>query len=297
MWRYVLFWVSAHTLGRLPIWALYPLCDLLGELAYWLCPGRRRHVWHNLRHILGPQAHPSQLRRLARRTFRNVARYYGDLVHMPYLDVRRFYQSRLVHHGFEEHFLPALAQGRGVIILSAHLGNPELAVQGLLFHNIRVVALTEPLHPPRLSRLVDRLRSSKGHTFLPVGVGGVKAAVQALRRGGVVALMGDRDIQGPRAPLPFFGREANMPTGPMEMALRTGATVLPIFCHRRGPRLEVFIEPPLELVRSGSLEEDVRLNTLRFLNRLEEHLRKDPAQWIVLEPVWDTDGDKSHGQG
>jgi len=296
MWKYVLFWVAVRTIGRLPLRLVYALCDLAGEVAYWACPGRRRHVWDNLCHVMGPQAPKAEVRRAARRVFRNVARYYGDLVRLPRLDVQEFYRRRLRHHGFQEHLLPAIASGRGVIILSGHMGNPELAVQALLAHGIRVVALTEPLRPPKLSRLVDGLRSSKGHTFLPVGVAGVRAALQALRRGGVVALMGDRDIEGPRARLPFFGEEASMPIGPMEMALRTGAQVVPVFCYRQGEVLEVFVEPPLELTVSGSLEEDVRLNTLRFLARLEEHLRRDPSQWIVLEPIWDTDGGaRGHG--
>ncbi len=295
MWRYWLFWVAVRTVGRLPLPLVYALCDLAGEVAYWAFPRRRRHVWDNLRHIMGSQAPRAQVRRAARRVFRHVARYYGDLVCLPRLDVQEFYRRRLRHHGLQEHLLPAIASGRGVIILSGHMGNPELALQGLLAHGIRAVALTEPLRPPKLSRLVDGLRSSQGHTFLPVGVAGVRAALQALRQGGVVALMGDRDIQGPRARLPFFGQETSMPVGPIEMALRTGAQVVPVFCYRRGDKLEVFIEPPLELTVSGYRQEDVRINTLRFLARLEEHLRRDPSQWIVLEPVWDTDGGEGYG--
>jgi len=217
---------------------------------------------------------------------------------MPYLDVYSFYCQHLTHHGFYEHFLPALSQGKGVILLSGHLGNPELAVQGLLAHGIKVVALTEPLHPPQLSQLVDRLRSRKGHTFLPVSVAGVRAAIKTLRQGGVVALMGDRDIQGPRARLPFLGTEASMPIGPIEVALRTGAIVLPVFSFRRGHGLEVFVHPPMEITRGGSLEEDVLANTLRFLQILETYVRRDPGQWIVLEAIWDTEERKdNYGQG
>jgi KDO2-lipid IV(A) lauroyltransferase len=288
MWKYVLFVVALHTLGRLPLRPLYRFCACVGDLVYWLFPRLRRNVWDNMRHVLGPQASRGEVRRAARRVFRNVAKYYADLVHMPRLDLNDLYHRRMNIRGLEENLRPALAQGRGVIIMSAHMGSPELAMQALLMAGIQGMALTEPLRPARLSRLVDGLRSSQGLTFLPVGVTGVKAAMRTLRSGGVVALMGDRDIEGPKALLPLCGYETLVPTGPMELALRTGATVIPAFCYRRGwEGLEVVLEEPLELVRTGNFQEDVLVNTRRFLERFERYLRQEPSQWLVLERVWD----------
>ncbi|OGO48072.1 MAG: hypothetical protein A2W34_04700 [Chloroflexi bacterium RBG_16_64_32] len=173
-------------------------------------------------------------------------------------------------------------------MLSAHLGNPELAVQGILPRGVKVFALTEPVQPHRVARLVDNLRASKGHSFAPVGFAGVKRAVQTLRGGGIVALMGDRDIEGPKASLPFFGEEAMMPTGPIEVALRTGATVIPSFSMRTGKDgIETHLEEPLDLERTGDRERDARTNTLRFLARVERRLREHPDQWVVLESIWD----------
>jgi lauroyl/myristoyl acyltransferase len=287
MWKFLLLFLSLHTLGRLPLGALYRLCDLVGEGLYLLAPRLRRRVLDNMRHVLGPQAPRREVGRAARSVFRNVARYYADLITIPRLDVREFHDRRLRYWGFDEHVLPALQRGQGVIVVSCHFGSPELAIQGLIARGVRALCLTEPLSPPRLSRLVDRLRSSQGHTFLPVGVGSVKAAVRLLKRGGLVALLGDRDVVGPRALLPFLGQETYVPTGPVELALRTGALLVPVFSYRRDGRIEVLVEPPLELERGGSLEEDVRLNTLRFLERFERHLRRDPGQWIVMEAIWD----------
>jgi KDO2-lipid IV(A) lauroyltransferase len=168
------------------------------------------------------------------------------------------------------------------------MGNPELAVQGMLPRGVKAFALTEPLQPPRLSRLVDRLRASKGNVFAPVGFAGVKQAIKTIRAGGVVALMGDRDIEGPRASLPFFGEEALMPVGPIEVALRTGATLLPCFTIRtRDGNIEAFVEERLELQRTGDMEADAHAGALLFLQRLERRLREHPDQWVVLESIWD----------
>src|SRR3970282_1207265 len=118
------------------------------------------------------------------------------------------------------------------------------------------------------SRLVDRLRASKGNVFAPVGFAGVKRAMRTIREGGVVALMGDRDIEGPRASLPFFGEETLMPVGPIEVALRTGAPVLPCFTIRTGgANIEAFVEERLELQRTGDMDAAARAGPMLFLVR------------------------------
>jgi KDO2-lipid IV(A) lauroyltransferase len=229
-----------------------------------------------------------EMRAAARRIFRNVALYYGDLIRMPRMDIDDFIHHRLIFHGFQDNLQPAIDAGNGVILMSGHYGNPELAVQVLIPMGIRLFALTEPVKPLALSRLVNGFRSSTGHEFVPVSVGSVKTLMQRLRKGQVVALMSDRDIEGPKASLPFCGTHTMMPTGPIEVALRTGAAVVPAFSRRTGRhQLVGSLEKPLELQRTGDLQADIRVGTLRFLERLERHLREDPGQWLVLESIWE----------
>ncbi|MEX0800636.1 MAG: lysophospholipid acyltransferase family protein [Dehalococcoidia bacterium] len=290
MWKYVAFLIAVQTLGRLPVGLGYALAGLAGRLSYLLTAGQRQNVIANLRQVMGKDAPESKVRAAARGVFVNVAKYYVDTVHMPHMDLQAFYDKRFRYEGFDEYFLPALAEGRGVVCLSVHLGNPELGAQGVLPRGVKVFALTEPVKPPRLARLVNRLRSSKGNTFQPVGFAGVKQAMLTLRKGGAVALMGDRDIDGPKARLPFFGRETLMPTGPMEVALRTGAAVIPTYTYRPGgTKIVGVMAPPMELERSGDTEKDAVTNTRRFLEWAERPIREHPDQWSVLESVWDDD--------
>ncbi len=241
-----------------------------------------------MRHVMGANAPKKELRKAARQVFRNVGRYYADLIRMPHLNVDQFFRQRLTYHGFEEYLLPAVNRGKGVIITSAHFGSAELAVQGLLAGGVKVVVLTEPLHPPSLSRLIDRLRSSKGHTFLPVSFTNVKTAVRTVRAGGVLALMCDRDIEGKSIRVPFFGTPTQVPVGAVEMAMRTGAAILPTFSRRtKGNGIEVFIESRLDMASTGSADTDLKENVRRLLERVEPHLRRDPGQWAVLEAIWD----------
>lgn len=287
MWKYLLFLIAYHTLGRLPIPLLYWITGIMGSLSFLLSGKTRRNVSANMRHILGSKASDKDVRRAVRQVFINSARYYGDLVHMPHLDLSRFFHGRLTYHGYEENMVPAAESGRGVALMSAHFGTPELAFQGLRKGGMKVFALTEPLEPPRLSHLFNKLRSAHGHTAVPVNLASVKAAVRTVKSGGIVGLMYDRDIKGPRASLPFCGREALMPTGPIELAMRTGAVVVPVFCPRRANgKVEAFLEEPVEMVDSGDFAADVRTNALKLLARFEKYLLRDPGQWIVLESVW-----------
>ena len=293
MWKYLLLLACARLLGRLPTRVLYLLAAVAAALIYTFAGGLRRNVWDNMRHVMGPDTPKKELRRAARQVFGNWARSYADLIHIPYLDLPKFLDQKLTYHGFDENMQPAIANGKGVIITSGHFGSVELGIQGMMAKGVRVTVLTEPLQPPALSRLLDGLRASKGNTFLPVSFASVKAVLRTVKAGGVVGLMCDRDIEGKSIRVPFCGTPTSVPVGVVELATRTGATIVPIFIHRKnGDACEAFLEPPLELVNSGDPEADLKTNVRRLLERFEAHLRRAPGQWTVLETVWDREEDK-----
>ncbi|HXG07645.1 MAG TPA: lysophospholipid acyltransferase family protein, partial [Nitrososphaera sp.] len=243
MGKYILFKVAFYTLGRLPTPLLYRLIEPVTDLIYLLSPRLRSNVSHNMRQVLGLEASPARIRKESRKVFLNVAKYYIDLIRLPRTDLQDFFQCRLEYHGFEENLLPALRSGRGVILASTHYGNPELAIQACLCKGIKVFALTEPIQPEQLARMLNRLRSFHGLVFVPVSVSSVRQVMRRLNSGEVVALMCDRDIMGPKSLLPFMGAETDMPTGPIELAMRTNSIMLPVFARRKnGDKMEVFLE-------------------------------------------------------
>jgi KDO2-lipid IV(A) lauroyltransferase len=285
--KYLVFWFVFRVLGLLPLPALYWIADVVAAIGFRVARGSREAVLANLRHVL-PDADDARLREVAKQSFRSVAYYYADLAHLPRLDPKRFLEERLDLHGVHERLLPTVHSGSGAIMLSGHFGNPEFVLQAVLPLGIRGAAVTEPVQPPRLARMMNEIRSTHGVEFMPVGVSGVKRMIQTIRSGGAIALMGDRDIEGPRMRLPFFGREAWMPTGPIELGLRTGVPVFPSFCWRRNRyRIEAFLEEPIEVKRTDDFQADVRAAALIWIARFEHYLREDPGQWFVLERIWD----------
>ena len=286
MGKYYVLRLAYLLLGRLPIRVLYGIARVVGDASYAVRSGMRRAVMANMRQVMGPQASEQEVRRAAREVFRNATRYYADLFHVPHMDGRRFARERLDLEGLE-YLQDACDSGRGAVVMGTHFGNPEMAVQGLGTHGVYILVLTEPLQPQALSDFTQWLRSQHGHEYRTATFGGVKEAMRRIKRGGLVAILFDRDVGGTGVSMSFCGAEARIPIGGIDLALRTGADLIPAWSRRLpGYRFHVRIGPPLEVVRTGDFDEDVRTNARRLLALFEEQLRSDPGQWAVLEPIF-----------
>ena len=262
-----------------------PLSSLAGRLAADLNPTQRRIVESNLRRVLGPNVDPDRVRAVARRVFQNSARNYFDFFRLPHLGLDELAGLIRVHH--ESRFWDALRQGDGVVLTSAHLGTFDAAAQILAARHVEVLVLVEPLDPPELLDLVAGIRRSHGLRIEAVGSHSLRQALQFLRDGKVVVVFSDRAIQGHGETVDFFGEPARLPTGALELALRTGAALLPAFAVRLPTdRFAVFVEPVLPLVRTGHRHHDVRVNLATLRDVLERYIRAYPDQWLVFQPIW-----------
>jgi KDO2-lipid IV(A) lauroyltransferase len=287
MLRYRTFLWSMWLSERLPRTVVYLLAALIAEVAFVINGSARRVAAAHMQTILGPSASRRSVLRAARGCFRAAAWYYADLVLMPRLDPVRF-NARNIHDTGFEHVERAVRAGRGAVLVSLHYGGPEYVAQCLPARGLRLMELVEPLDPPGLGALFNRYRTRHGNQVVEVGIGGVKRALRHLRSGGAVAVLIDRDVHHTGVRVPFFGRPARVSPGAIDLALHTGAPVIPIITRRRGfDHFEVTIEPPLEMERTGDPRADRRVNTARLIRRFEPHLRRDPAQWFEIEePIW-----------
>jgi KDO2-lipid IV(A) lauroyltransferase len=270
--------------GVLPRLASYALARLAADTAFRFRHGARRDVMDNMRHVMGADASPAKVEVAAREAFRNVARYYVDLIRLPQTKPEQL--MKLVRiHGLER-LKSRLDAGKGVIVATAHFGNPEVAVQVGAILGLKLLVLAEPLQPPAFAELMDRMRSAHGTRYVDVGFSGVAEAIRHLRGGGCLAITCDRDVQGKGVPLPFFGATTKMPLGAVELAARTGAVLIPGYCRRSGAGFHVYFEEPIELVSSGRPREDALVNARSLIARAEVWIASDPGQWMVLERIW-----------
>lgn len=284
--RYYTFRLANLLLSHLPLRVLYGIARLVGDGAYRWRGAMRAAVASNMRQLFGPDADEDEIETATREVFRNASRYYADLIHLARVDVQRYYDERLEIHG-EEYLTEAHESGRGGVIVGTHFGNPEMSVQPLAAKGFSIMGLTEPLEPKALSDFTNKLRSQHGHVYRTLGYEALKETIRSLRNGGLVAILLDRDVSGTGIPMQFCGAEASIPLGAIELALRTGADLIPAKSWRMpGYSYKIVVEPPLEIVRTDDYDADVRAIAERLLPIFEEQLRSDPGQWAVLDDIW-----------
>lgn len=145
----------------LPRAAAYAIARLAADLAYRFRDGARVSVQDNMRHVLGADAPQSKVDAAAREAFRNVARYYVDLIRIARMDLRGMIGKQVRLYGLERLKAP-MQQGRGAVAATAHFGNMELAVQVSALVGVDTLVLAEPLQPPAFADAMRRLRSKYG---------------------------------------------------------------------------------------------------------------------------------------
>ena len=151
--------------------------------------------------------------------------------------------------------------------------------------------VVERVDPPELFEWFASLRARLGMTVVPLGPEAGRAILRALGRNDIVCLLSDRDIGGGGVEVELFGERTRLPAGPATLAIRTGATLLPVavyFTSKVDGHLGV-IRPPLPIERRGSLREDVARITQDLAGELEVLIRRAPEQWHLFQPNWPSD--------
>jgi phosphatidylinositol dimannoside acyltransferase len=132
-----------------------------------------------------------------------------------------------------------------------------------------------------------RVRGSHGLAYRTLGPELFGELTATLRRNELVFLVVDRDPGGTGLPTEFFGQKTPLPTGPVLLALRTGAPILPAYVSRRyDGRLDGIVGTPVSFHRTGDRRADVAEITRLVTARLEYHIGRYPEQWTVLQRVW-----------
>ncbi|MBI2305021.1 MAG: hypothetical protein HYU86_09805 [Chloroflexi bacterium] len=283
--QYYLFRIASVALGWLPIPISYFVASVIAETIYILAVKTRNAVASNLRQVMGPYRSPQDIQVAVKGVFSTACKNYVDLLKVPFRDPAHL-EEKLTISGLH-HFQRALDEGRGVVLATAHFGNFDMVAQVMSQHYPGVTVLIEPLQPAPLFRLVKRLRESQGLDIRPVGIGSLKSVIHRLRRGGIAVIACDRDIGKNGLRTPFFGRVSTLPTGAADLALRTGAVLLPIFSVRHADdRWVVYIEPPISTNSATNRQEAMEHCVAQVKCAMESYIRRYPHQWVVFDPLW-----------
>jgi KDO2-lipid IV(A) lauroyltransferase len=184
----------------------------------------------------------------------------------------------------------ASASGRGVLFLTAHLGNWEWAALGTGALGISSGVIARPFDNPLLDATFTRLRSSTGNTVIEKR-DAARGMLRALRSGGAIGILNDQHARPPDAvTVPFFGRPAATSSALAKLADRTEALIVPAYAIRTAPaRWRLTYEPSLDVRTLSREERGVESLTARLNGILEAMIRRHPEQWLWLHNRWRLD--------
>jgi len=251
---------------------------------------RRLLTERHLQRVHGPDFVGPELRAAVYATFESYARYWVESFRLPDMS-RDELDAGFAYEGYE-HIERALAAGTGPICVMPHLGGWEWAAFWLnqVMH-VPVTAVVEPLAPPQLFEFFTKFRTDLGMNVVPLGPTAGSQVIAALRAKQIVCLLADRDITGDGIEVEFFGERTTLPAGPVAIALRTGAPLLPTAVYFEGDGHHAVVGPPMDLTRTGRFRADLERLTQDLAVELENLIRAAPEQWHLQQPNWPSDYD------
>jgi KDO2-lipid IV(A) lauroyltransferase len=186
------------------------------------------------------------------------------------------------------HYLDeALEEGRGLVVVTFHLGNWELMGTYMAGLDYPLSVVGQRIHNPYIDQMVEDFRSKAGMEVI-YRSRAVKDSIRALRANRIVVFLSDQDAHENGVFVPFFGRSASTPRGPAVIAMHCDAPAVMAFSTRQGNgNYDITIEPiPFE--RDGDLETEIVRFTRIYTARLEEYIRMYPEQWLWQHRRWKT---------
>ncbi|HEX9662947.1 MAG TPA: lysophospholipid acyltransferase family protein [Candidatus Binatia bacterium] len=267
-------------LPRIPYRCSAFITSLMARFTFMFLWKYRRRMEANVEKALGHHiADPRERKRLVRRAWNNFALGMLDTMAVMHMSKERIAASIGIEG--EEHLQRALAKGKGVIALSAHLGaftmiGGRLAAVGYPFS----IVVKHPADE-RMARIINNYRTQLGISTISAKPRqeAVRGILQALRQNGIVLVIADEFKSG-GVEISFMGQKAAAPRGPASLALRTGAATLPMFAARATDGSVVLrIGSEIELVRHGDVETSIAETTRLFTHHIEEAVRRFPDQW------------------
>jgi Kdo2-lipid IVA lauroyltransferase/acyltransferase len=287
--RLEFFFVAAliGVLGALPRGVVRRIGAGLGWVAFTFSRRLRRVGLRNLQ-IAYPERSESERERLLRELFRGLGWQLAEFCLMSRYSAEE--AKRYVRYEGLEHYLEAREQGKGVLVVTGHLGAWELSS---FFHSLMgypMAMVIRRLDNARVDALVNRIRCKHGNRVLHKD-DFARGLLAAMHAGETVGILMDTNMTPPQGVfVPYFGVEACTASGLARVALKAGAAVLPGFLLWEAAEGQYVLHfgRPLELIETGDVQADIVANTALYTAAIESYVRQYPEQWLWVHRRWKT---------
>ncbi len=276
---YYLYIIGRYIVLLLPRSIGYQLAKVISTIRFLIFKKDKDALYYNLYPVLKDR---EKVRKISKEAVNNFAYYLVDF--FRYNKFNQKFIDKYVEISGLENLDKALAKGKGVIALTAHLGNYELAgaVTALLGYPLSGVAL--PHKDKRVNEFFNRNRQRVGMKVIPTGIA-VKGCFSALKKGGILAILGDKSFSASSRNMEMFSNLAAIPRGASFFALKTGAEIIPSFLVRKNKFFyNLIFEKPIQFNKCNECPEKEILE--QYTKILEKYIQNYPGQWYMFEKYW-----------
>ena len=286
------YWLAREG-SSLARWTPRPLRERLGYAigtgTYLAWRSKRLVTRANMAQVTGRAVNDPRVNYLAYASWRNYGRYAADFLNFANIkgaDIERDVWDVTEGATWQTYLEQALQPGRGVIFVSAHFGNWDMA-GAIVARYVAFAAVAETFADPRLNTLIQNQRKDKGIDIIPLE-GSPRRILRVLQQNQLVGIVFDRPVTPKEGtPVTFFGRTAYVPGGPAALALKSGAAILPGYVWY-GQRNTMMVRafPPIFPQPTKDRNGDIARVTQQIYDTMEVMVRAWPTQWYMFRQFW-----------
>jgi len=272
----------------IPFRWLYGFAKGVSFLGYKIASRQREIARQSLTLAFGQEKTPLEIDQIARDCFTLMAKSAIELMFL--MDKPRLLEKRVLIKG-ENNLKQAISQGKGIILVSAHFGNFPLLLSRLSLAGYRVSGIMRPMRDARVEKifLKKRERYKVKTIYSQPRKACVDMTIRTLRDNEIVFIPIDQNFGTGGVFVNFFGRKAATATGPVVLAQRTCAALIPCFIIRQPDDThQVIFEPEIALETKENPDETIVANIQKLTDVIEAYIRKYPAEWGWMHRRWKT---------
>jgi len=256
----------------------------LGRAAFLVDMKDRRRAIRHLCMAFGKEKTREEIFDLARRIFLHLGVAAADAFRIP--NLLRDGLDRVVTAEGLSHLRAALRPGRGVIAVTAHLGNWELLAAWSAQKGYPVRVIGAPALDSRFDAMIAENRARAGYRQISRGKD-TRELIRSIRSGYSIGILIDQDTKVEGVFVRFFGRPAHTAVGPVVLAQKYGMAIVPMFITMKEDlTYHIEIQEPVELESTGDPRRDLVANTQKCSDRCEAMIRRHPEQWVWMHRRW-----------
>jgi len=270
----------------IPAKYLYSFAANMAALAYRFAKKQKKIALDSLSIAFGKEKSTQEIEKIAKDCFTYIAK--GAVELMFFFDKPQSLKSLVELQG-RENLDAALARGQGVILVSAHFGNFPLLLGRLAVEGYKAGGIMKPMHDARMEKIFLKKREEYGvrTIYSQPRSTCVSNSISALRNNELLFIPIDQNFGTGGVFVDFFGEKAATATGPVILAQRTKAALIPCFILRQpNDRHKIVFEPELKLEEGSDPQKVILVNIQRLTDIIESYIRKYPAEWGWIHRRW-----------